>query len=58
MGERRKVLLKHSFALAFEVVKGKLDETEYRTWLADMARLTDPPMDKIEIEDTIGSRIA
>ena len=45
------------WALAHDVVNGKLDETEFRSRIADMATTCVPALDKLDVENCIESAL-
>ena len=56
-GDRHKVVRDACWSLAHDVVAGKLDETEFRRRIADMASTCRPPMDKLDVENSIESAL-
>ncbi|WP_457299617.1 DUF3631 domain-containing protein [Phyllobacterium sp. P5_D12] len=56
-GDRHNVVRDASWALAHEVVDGKLDETEFRHRIADMAGTCLPPLDGLDTENLIESAL-
>ena len=56
-GERHNVVRDACWALAHDVVKGKLDETEFRRRIADMAATCVPALDKLDVDNSIESAL-
>ncbi len=56
-GERHILVRDGTFALAHEVVAGRLLESEFRQRIADMAAICVPPLDKLHVDDLIQSAL-
>ena len=56
-GERHNVVRDACWALAHDVVRGKLDETEFRRRIADMAATCVPALDKLDVDNSIESAL-
>ena len=56
-GERHSKVRDACWSLAHDVVAGKLDETEFRSRIADMATTCRPPMDRLDVENSIESAL-
>ena len=56
-GDRHRIVRDACWALAHDVVKGKLDETEFRRRIADMASTCVPALDKLDVDNSIESAL-
>ena len=56
-GDRHSVVRDACWALAHDVVAGKLDETEFRSRIADMAATCVPALDRLDVENSIESAL-
>ena len=56
-GERHNVVRDACWSLAHDVVRGKLDETEFRRHIADMAATCVPALDRLDVENSIESAL-
>ena len=56
-GDRHNVVRDACWALAHEVAAGKLDETEFRHRIADMAGTCIPPLDRLDTDNLIESAL-